>query len=70
MRGSQSQDLLGCRSKLVAMSRHGAGAPSVYSVRSGRFQPLYLDPFGIHLCQVVLRLLNKPALGTAAEAFG
>ena len=35
-----------------------------------RLQPLQLEPVGVNVRKVVLRLLNKPAFGAAAENLG
>src|ERR1700691_667918 len=38
--------------------------------RLDQFQPFQFQPVGVHVRKVVLRLLNKPAFGAAAENFG
>ena len=46
------------------------GYSSMGSTSLPELQSLELDPVGVHLGKVVMRLLREPALSAAAEHFG
>ena len=55
----------------VLVSTNKGSISSGSSLRSGELPyALNLDPLGFHLSQVVLSLLDEPALGAAAKSFG
>ena len=53
------------------VSTNKGSTSSGWSPRSSELPyALDLDPLGFHLSQVVLSLLDEPALGAAAKSFG